>query len=102
MVPDFTLGSIRTAIGPAIYYVNHGADRFLVVELDGAGTPEALRAMDALWRRLGHDRPLAYTFESASVERLYRDVIVQGFFFQAEDGIRDGTVTGVQTCALPI
>src|SRR6267143_1855517 len=24
------------------------------------------------------------------------------FFFQAEDGIRDGTVTGVQTCALPI
>src|SRR5438094_3174971 len=27
---------------------------------------------------------------------------VLGFFFQAEDGIRDRTVTGVQTCALPI
>src|SRR3712207_8549071 len=25
-----------------------------------------------------------------------------GFFFQAEDGIRDIGVTGVQTCALPI
>src|SRR2546430_2204832 len=25
-----------------------------------------------------------------------------GVFFQAEDGIRDLTVTGVQTCALPI
>src|SRR5690606_41114463 len=25
-----------------------------------------------------------------------------GFFFQAEDGIRDFHVTGVQTCALPI
>mgnify|MGYP006982489741 CR=1 FL=1 len=24
------------------------------------------------------------------------------FFFQAEDGIRDRLVTGVQTCALPI
>src|SRR5207237_6486301 len=24
------------------------------------------------------------------------------FFFQAEDGIRDSSVTGVQTCALPI
>src|SRR5699024_11738330 len=24
------------------------------------------------------------------------------FFFQAEDGIRDRNVTGVQTCALPI
>src|SRR5256886_3645423 len=29
-------------------------------------------------------------------------VVVLFFFFQAEDGIRDLTVTGVQTCALPI
>src|SRR5689334_24144027 len=29
-------------------------------------------------------------------------VFFRFFFFQAEDGIRDGTVTGVQTCALPI
>src|SRR2546427_5744823 len=28
--------------------------------------------------------------------------MTQFFFFQAEDGIRDLTVTGVQTCALPI
>src|SRR5207249_7525545 len=27
---------------------------------------------------------------------------VSGFFVQAEDGIRDRNVTGVQTCALPI
>src|SRR5438309_5940665 len=32
---------------------------------------------------------------------IYSDFFVF-FFFQAEDGIRDGTVTGVQTCALPI
>src|SRR6266699_5507815 len=30
------------------------------------------------------------------------DVKVFFFFFQAEDGIRDADVTGVQTCALPI
>src|SRR6266511_5353860 len=29
-------------------------------------------------------------------------VLVFFFFFQAEDGIRDFHVTGVQTCALPI
>src|SRR2546430_4388131 len=29
-------------------------------------------------------------------------MFVYVFFFQAEDGIRDLTVTGVQTCALPI
>src|SRR5438552_10271297 len=28
--------------------------------------------------------------------------VVFFFFFQAEDGIRDDLVTGVQTCALPI
>src|SRR5205823_6964790 len=32
-------------------------------------------------------------------ERYHRDIV---FFFQAEDGIRDKLVTGVQTCALPI
>src|SRR5205823_6745221 len=31
-----------------------------------------------------------------------RDVLHFFFFFQAEDGIRDKLVTGVQTCALPI
>src|SRR2546427_2010832 len=31
-----------------------------------------------------------------------QDDFVFFFFFQAEDGIRDLTVTGVQTCALPI
>src|SRR5215475_14081676 len=29
-------------------------------------------------------------------------VLIVFFFFQAEDGIRDFHVTGVQTCALPI
>src|SRR5687768_18133003 len=34
--------------------------------------------------------------------RTNSDVFVFFFFFQAEDGIRDVAVTGVQTCALPI
>src|SRR5690554_5681377 len=29
-------------------------------------------------------------------------IVVVFFFFQAEDGIRDADVTGLQTCALPI
>src|SRR5260221_8842775 len=41
---------------------------------------------------------------SASVAVRYGSLIrrVLLFFFQAEDGIRDHCVTGVQTCALPI
>src|SRR5205085_9980586 len=37
-------------------------------------------------------------WSNASVRLVFRFF----FFFQAEDGIRDLTVTGVQTCALPI
>src|SRR2546429_4878456 len=38
---------------------------------------------------------LGYMHEEDGKPRYY-------FFFQAEDGIRDVAVTGVQTCALPI
>src|SRR5699024_12037600 len=39
---------------------------------------------------------------SPSLLRSIRTCCVYCFFFQAEDGIRDRNVTGVQTCALPI
>src|SRR5207245_1389819 len=44
---------------------------------------------------------------SASMQRTFKKSFTSfshstSFFFQAEDGIRDATVTGVQTCALPI
>src|SRR2546430_9828014 len=45
------------------------------------------QARSSSWRRGGEAR---------------RSVCCYVFFFQAEDGIRDLTVTGVQTCALPI
>src|SRR5260221_7688548 len=35
-------------------------------------------------------------------EALANEIEALFFFFQAEDGIRDHCVTGVQTCALPI
>src|SRR5260370_29991521 len=38
-------------------------------------------------------------FVAPPISSAFRD---QFFFFQAEDGIRDSSVTGVQTCALPI
>ena len=36
------------------------------------------------------------------VEERQCELVMIIFFFQAEDGIRDWSVTGVQTCALPI
>src|SRR5256885_9227919 len=42
--------------------------------------------------------PPTLTIHSSTIA----DAIRRSFFFQAEDGIRDYKVTGVQTCALPI
>src|SRR5262249_53932707 len=36
------------------------------------------------------------------LRRLFMSCLVLFFFFEAEDGIRDWSVTGVKTCALPI
>src|SRR3989339_1865463 len=44
----------------------------------------------------------AYNERNAEMTKLFPDLDHAGFFFQAEDGIRDWSVTGVQTCALPI
>jgi putative ABC transport system permease protein len=78
VVGDFTLGSIRSAIAPTIYYVDPARGRFILAKLDGATLPETLKAMDGAWRRTGHERVLDYAFESATVQNLYHDVITQG------------------------
>src|SRR5690554_7013881 len=41
-------------------------------------------------------------FRDAASARSVLMFLASTFFFQAEDGIRDADVTGVQTCALPI
>src|SRR2546429_6736102 len=40
--------------------------------------------------------------QSNAIHNKYDVIVFFFFFFQAEDGIRDVAVTGVQTCALPI
>src|SRR2546430_3193110 len=51
-----------------------------------------------LWQR----SEWIHTTKSDVKKKMTRRSAVSLFFFQAEDGIRDLTVTGVQTCALPI
>src|ERR1017187_11011630 len=54
--------------------------------------------------RAGDARPCSrYIRSDSRLIRLHQVLHALGtFFFQAEDGIRDTSVTGVQTCALPI
>src|SRR5687768_15547414 len=57
------------------------------------------RRVAKLWLTQGH-HVFGVTRRAAGATVLKLEGI--NFFFQAEDGIRDVAVTGVQTCALPI
>src|SRR6266511_3512585 len=58
----------------------------------------------SLWERGYREPPIKVLLKYARVAGISTDVLIDDyfFFFQAEDGIRDFHVTGVQTSALPI
>src|SRR2546421_9344654 len=62
------------------------------------------RLWTSLYSRMpSTDCPLRFLLRNFScLYLLYHLFLFFFFFFQAEDGIRDLIVTGVQTCALPI
>src|SRR6266849_9617588 len=67
--------------------------------------PSPRAACSAAWRisRVpGRAVILLFLALALSPHAIAQDVRIGVFFFQAEDGIRDPLVTGVQTCALPI
>ncbi|HEY4029932.1 MAG TPA: ABC transporter permease [Caulobacteraceae bacterium] len=78
VVPDFTLGTARTAIRPTLFFVDPNLSTFLVLKLDHGRIPETLEALRRLWRQTGHDRPASIVFEAQSIQALYKDVITQG------------------------
>src|SRR5258708_2591471 len=61
------------------------------------GVPQLVMALASLGSKSGWTATLAGDGAVKDTR-----AAVQQFFFQAEDGIRDDLVTGVQTCALPI
>src|SRR2546430_5133073 len=77
-------------------------------KLDNCGTQTRIACLrDALF--VVDAATLPWTGSQAGIGRQLPSVLKVAeqtlkvfFFFQAEDGIRDLTVTGVQTCALPI
>src|SRR2546425_2794942 len=65
---------------------------------------QAKRRSKRVWLRLrvkrGRDTVTCWRLNM--VREMCLQLLTNFFFFQAEDGIRDKLVTGVQTCALPI
>src|SRR5256885_6988799 len=68
-------------------------------------SPLSGKQMLALWNALPDvEKRRKVGDRGALIDQLWSaiETLPEPFFFQAEDGIRDYKVTGVQTCALPI
>jgi putative ABC transport system permease protein len=87
VVSDFTLGSIRTAVDPTMYFVDPISAQLLSVMVQGQRMPETLQSIDALWRSTGHVRPIKFEFMSELMRQLYRDVQIQGGIVGASTGL---------------
>ena len=87
VVPDFTLGSVRTVVNPTIFYVHPIQSGLLVMKLDRQRIPETLEDIRRLWRRTGHQGPPNVVFESQAIQALYQDVITQGILIGVCSGL---------------
>src|SRR3989441_3739285 len=74
-----------------------GRNAFPTFPCDVQNDEHVLAVFEGVRDRWGRLDAVAHCIAFANRVDLFRP-----FFFQAEDGIRDKLVTGVQTCALPI
>jgi putative ABC transport system permease protein len=84
VVPDFTFGSVRSAVQPQYYYVGQKVDLLssaaLNVRLDPARMTTVLPKIDQIWKQFSRDQPLQEVFASQFMLRLYINTIIEGAF----------------------
>ena len=84
VVPDFTLGTIRNAIQPSVYYIDPHTSYVLLLKLDGQKIPETMRAIEDAWKQTANGRPMVGArFLSQLLNDLYADIRKQTKLFAA-------------------
>ena len=88
VVPDFSVGSIRSLIQPAAYYIAPQDSFALVLKLDGRRIPETLQAIQSAWKATSEGRPMVGArFVSQILDSQYADIQRQGRLFEAFSAI---------------
>lgn len=87
VVRDFQIGSVRSEIPAAAFYVDPANFGMMSIKLDGRRVPEALDAIDRLWREFGSPIPPLRFFFEESVENIYVDLRRQMQVFSTFTGI---------------
>ena len=83
IVPDFTIGSVRDAVAPTVYYIQPQASFVLVLRLDGRRIPETMRSLEAQWKKAAAGGPLIGQFMSQIINERYADIQRQTKLFAA-------------------
>src|SRR5438067_5287520 len=90
----------------SLHNSNFFSDKLVLTSVTPASSAPVLQTPKATSSTLYFDRLTFNAGNGGFLHCIQMDTSVnaanQVFFFQAEDGIRDRNVTGVQTCALPI
>jgi putative ABC transport system permease protein len=83
VVPDFSIGSVRDAIEPTVYYIDPSLADDLVLRLDGQAIGPTLQAVAALWAKRPVAIPLQGVFLNRYINDLYSDIRKQSTLFAA-------------------
>jgi len=83
IVPDFTIGSVRNAIEPTVYYIQPQASFALALKLDGQRIAETMRALEAEWKKAAAGGPIIGQFMSQVLNERYADIQRQTKLFAA-------------------
>lgn len=81
VIPDFSVGSVRDAIEPTVYYVDPVLLSRLVVRFDGGAVQEGMNAVEAVWNQREPGSRFEGTFLSQYMNALYADIVTQSAVF---------------------
>jgi putative ABC transport system permease protein len=87
VVADFSLGSLRQEILPTAYVYGGDQSDQIHLKLAGQQIPEALKAIDAAWRKTGTDQPLTRYFVDEHIRNLYAADLKQAQIFTLFAGV---------------
>jgi len=81
VVPNFPMGSVRTDVPAAAFYVNPTQFRILHAKVDGGALPEVMAAIDGVWKKVGDSHPIQRSLYDVGVQRVYSDITRQSRLF---------------------
>src|SRR5262249_33490536 len=87
VVPDFSIGSVRDAIEPTVYYIDPSLADDLILRLEGHAIVPTMRAVEELWAKRPAGVPLQGMFLNQYIDDLYADIRKQSILFSAFTGV---------------